>query len=492
MTEGPIVAELCAAAGFAPDPQQELGLDMIFAVGADGLPASFGFCVVCCRQNMKTGLFKQAAIGWVYVTDERKIVWSAHEMATTNDAKKELGELLQDAPMLAKRLPDQKNRGIYADNGAERIEFATGQQILFKPRTLGSGRGLTGDKVILDEAFALKPAHVGSLLPTMAARPGGQVLYGSSAGKSDSVVLYDVRERGRNAVSPRLSYLEWGGGWRECRVKVGEKWVNDPDCAHPKDAVQRGLDCVLDDQELWRRNNPTISTGRITLEMIAAQRQELPPDEFAREFMGRWDEPDSGAGATFGMGRWEACARQLEDDEVPEAPAAIGVAVSVDRTWASIAMATPVEVVEDPEDPEAEPVDRIYTGALDRREEVAWLVEALEKLQVDYPDAVIVIDEKGPTRALLESFEDADIAVETTTLEEYVEACARYFDKVRSRTLIHPSSQELDDAVNGAVWRDVGDGRRVWGRRQSTKDVSMLEASTLAVYGAEKFTFSIY
>ena len=35
-TYGPAVAELCDKAGFTPDPQQELGLDLVFAIRPDG------------------------------------------------------------------------------------------------------------------------------------------------------------------------------------------------------------------------------------------------------------------------------------------------------------------------------------------------------------------------------------------------------------------------------------------------------------------------
>lgn len=483
LTDGPAVADINAAAGFAPDPQQELGLDLIFAIGQDGLPASFAVCVICCRQNLKTGLLKQAALGWLFVTDERLIVWSAHEMDTTREAHQDLTNLITETPALAKRLPNTPNRGIYDANGQERIELATGQRIRFKARTLSGGRGLSGDKVILDEAFALKPAMVGALLPTMTARPSGQVVYASSAGKADSDVLRDVRDRGRSGASPRLSYLEWGGAWRDCSV---------PDCSHPKDAAARGIDCAADDRELWRRNNPTISTGRIVEQTIADLRQELPPEEFVRESMGRWDEPDAGAAAVFGPGRWEACAGEPLGQ--PEHPAAIGVAVSIDRTAASIASSSMVEVLLDPEDPESEPMDRLFVAASDRRDDVGWLVEELQRIQAAHPETVIVIDAKGPTKDLLKDFEDADIAVETVTLEEYAEACSRFFDKVRSGQLLHPSSAELDEAVSGAVWRPVGDGRQVWGRRKAARDVSMLEAATLATYGAEKFgsTFNIY
>lgn len=484
LTDGPAVADLCASAGFAPDPQQQLALDLIFASGADGLPASFAFCVVCCRQNLKTGLFKQAAIGWLFVTEEQRVVWSAHEMSTTLDAQKELGELLLGHEPFARRMLDQKNHGIYSDNGSERIELANGQQVRFKARTAGGGRGLSGDKTILDEAFALKPAHVGSLIPTMTARPHGQVLYGSSAGKADSTVLRDVRDRGRTSASPRLSYLEWAAERRPCA---------DPDCTHPKAGA---IGCALDDRDLWREANPTITTGRISLQTIANIRQELPPEEFARESLGWWDEPDQGAAAVFGPGRWEVCAGQPV--EMPEAPAAIGVAISVDRTWASIAAASTVEALEDETgavaeetDPEAEPVERLFVAAVDRREDVGWLVAEVARIQAE-TDCVVVIDEKGPAKDLIPDFEDADVALETVNLDEYAEACARFFDKTRAGLLMHPSSSELDEAVSGAAWRTVGD-RRVWGRQKSTRDVSMLEAATLAAHGAEKFgAFNIY
>lgn len=191
----------------------------------------------------------------------------------------------------------------------------------------------------------------------------------------------------------------------------------------------------------------------------------------------------------FGAGRWEACAG--EPEKMPEVPAAIGVAVSVDRTWASIAAASMVEVLEDPNDPEAEPVDRLFVAAVDRREDVDWLVTEVARIQAA-TECLVVIDEKGPTKDLLDELLAADVSVESVTLDEYAEGCSRFFDKVRAGTLMHPSSAELDAAVSGAVWRTVGD-RQVWGRRKSTKDVSMLEAATLAAYGADKFgAFNIY
>lgn len=381
----------------------------------------------------------------------------------------------------------QKNEGIYDANGEERIELrgpaGVEQTVWYKARTRDGGRGLARPKLILDEAFALKAAMMGSLVPIMLAQYQPQMLLGSSPGKSDSEVLFDVRKRGRAGSSPMMTYVEWEGEEPICYSPSTGEVIED--CDHPKSGFANGDPCAYNRIELITKANPAVAAGRMPLENLDNARQSMPTEEWLRECMARWDEPDTGAAATFGPGRWEACAG--EPEEWPEKPAALGLAVSVDRTFTSISSASMVEILEDPSDPEAEPVDRIFVAATDRREGVTWAIAECKRIQ-DETDCVIIVDEKGPTKDLLADLEEADVAVETVNLDEYAEACARFFDKVRERRVLHPSSAELDDAVSGATWRTVGD-RQVWGRRKSTTDVSMLEAATLAVHGVEKFAW---
>ncbi|MFW5415040.1 hypothetical protein J0910_00005, partial [Nocardiopsis sp. CNT-189] len=49
------------------------------------------------------------------------------------------------------------------------------------PPAGGGGRGLTADRVILDEAYNLSDDHMAALLPTMSARPNPQIVYTTSA-----------------------------------------------------------------------------------------------------------------------------------------------------------------------------------------------------------------------------------------------------------------------------------------------------------------------
>ena len=204
-TYGGEVAELSALAGLAPDPEQRLVLDQVFAERAPGRPAAFEVGLVAPRQNLKTGTFKMSALGWLFLLDQRLVIWSAHEFGTAQEAFRDMCELIEGCPSL-----DRKVRRVSRGNGDEGLELLNGCRLKFKARTKSGGRGLTGDKVVLDEAFALQPAMMGALLPTMTTRPGAQVVYGSSAGTVNSAVLRGIRDKGRAGSSRRLAYLEWG------------------------------------------------------------------------------------------------------------------------------------------------------------------------------------------------------------------------------------------------------------------------------------------
>src|SRR5262252_9323047 len=99
-TNGPAITEMCQGIGYAPDPEQELGLNIIFAKSEERnyLGNRIAACeevdVIAGRQNLKTGLFKQAALGWLFVMDEKLIVWSAHEWSTIVADMRDLEELI--------------------------------------------------------------------------------------------------------------------------------------------------------------------------------------------------------------------------------------------------------------------------------------------------------------------------------------------------------------------------------------------------------------
>lgn len=203
-TLGPEVAERCEAVGYPPDGEQRMVLDDVFAMDPAGKVAAFEAAVIAARQNLKSGAFKQCALSWLFVSEVDLIIWSAHEFNTARETHRDLANLIEGSDELRPRL-----KAVNFGNGNEKIELRSGQRILFKARTKTGGRGLSGDRVVLDEAFHLHGDHMGALLPTLAVRPDPQVLYGSSAGLSHSDVLRAIRNRGRSGRSARLAYIEW-------------------------------------------------------------------------------------------------------------------------------------------------------------------------------------------------------------------------------------------------------------------------------------------
>jgi phage terminase large subunit-like protein len=449
-TDGPAVGDFARMVGFGPDPEQQLALDALFGVDGKGRPASFEMAVICSRQNLKTALFEMAALGWLFLCQQRLIVWSAHEFRTAQEAFRHMTELLEGCDYTRRQL-----RHIHRASGNEAIELDTGQRLIFKARTKGSGRGLTGNKLILDEAFALLPMHMGALLPTLSAVPDPQVLYGSSAGREESEVLRSIRDRGRPGRDPSLAYMEWCAPEDSCEREACEHELGAPGCA-------------LDDEEKWALANPALGR-RITVEHIRAERRALPPAEFARERLGWWDDPET-ASLVISLSRWadlEDAGSQIVGDLV------FAFDVTPSRDFGSIAVAG------------RRADGLLHVEVVDVQPGTHWLQERLRRLLVDHPAAgPLVVDEYSPAASELSDLRAEGIPVQPFNGRELAQACGQFYDLVvDSRGLRHLGQHELSTALKGAAKRDLGDGGWAWGRLKSTANISPLVAVTLAVRG---------
>lgn len=455
-TYGPDVADLCDVVGFGPDPEQRLLLDHAFAVDRRGKSTAFEVCVICARQNMKTGLLKQMALGWLFITDQQLIIWSAHEFSTAQEAFRDMEQLIEGSSFLSKRV-----KKIHRANGDEAIELRTGARLKFRARTKAGGRGLSGDKVVLDEAFALQPDHMGALLPTLSVRPDPQVVYGSSAGVAHSDVLRGIRDRGRAGTSPRLAYCEWCAPVLAC---ASEKCDHEPG---------KWAGCQLDDRENWKRANPLLGRVRangtgLTEGYVAAERDALPPAEFARERLGWWDDPSTSD--IFGPGKWEQGAR--EESERPAGLEMTGLAVAVAMDLKSAALV-------------GAGVDEsgaLWPRVLQHAPGTAWTVDRAKELQTRF-NLPVVIDGKGPGAMLIPTLEREGVNLHVATTADVLDAFATLRSRVSDGALLHTPAPELDAAVAGAALRPVGD-RFAIGRKASTADVSPLEATSLACWQA--------
>jgi hypothetical protein len=425
LTYGPEVAALCDKAGFTPDPQQELGLDLVFAIRPDGSPASFSFCVICARQNLKSGLFMQCVLGWLFVTDVPEVAWSAHELKTSLDAQAKLHAVLEEST-LSKYLPATQNAGMYDTNGKERIELNTGQTVWFQTRTKNGARGLGKPKVIIDEAFNFKARTAGALLPILLAQYHPQLLYGSSAPPLDPEAdqLRDLMDRGRNRRSPELSYLEWLAQREPCA---------DPDCRHPKDALEQGLDCALDREHLIRQANPTLTTGRITLRTIRNLRQELDPIEYMRECLGWTEETNDGRPPAINSGTWHN-----ETIRKPKTPpptkACVVLYTEPDRSLTSIGVA-------------GRNAARDLVVLQHSAPGEAWVIGRLQKVRDSLEVLEVALHPSTEARTLIPALNEAGIEWTKLTHNDLAAGCSTLITKAAAGDMTHLGQPELDAAV---------------------------------------------
>lgn len=455
-TYGPAVADLAAQVWHAPDPEQELVLDGIFAVGNDGNVAAFEVDIIAARQQLKTAVITMAELGWIYVTDQGLILHTAHRSFAVESAFRGLRKIIRGAPALSKRLAPGRSKGITTGNGAEAIEFATGQRIQFATRTGDTGRSESVDRLVIDEAYAETEEQSGAILPTMGAAPDPQMVRASSACKLTSDVLRDVRDRGRAKSDPRQAYYEYGDpdAWTGCLRA---------DCDHAKTAHG----CALDDEKRWEKILPALDrrTSRAT---VRGFRQSMSPKEFAREIMVWHDDPPKVTGQQVFGEHWETQA--LEDGERPKV-LALGLAVEVDRAWASIAAAGDYESGEK------------FVGAVDRRRGATWSKAEVARIALELKCPVI-LDGKGPAGKFVEDLEADGVQVIVAGGEDVLDAASGLYDGItETHDIWHMDDDDLNDAVAGAALRNVGD-RFCFGRRKSLTDVSMLEAASLARWGA--------
>lgn len=444
-TAGQDAAEFAERFGVDLEPEQRLVLDAVLAEAPNGRWAALEACVVAPRQNLKTFVFLIVALSHLYLFDAKLVTWTAHEFNTAMEAFLLVKGWLAEYPILARRVVK-----VIEANGDEGIEFAGGRRLKFRARTKTGGRGLTGDAIILDEAFALQPSHMGSLIPTLSAKSvdgNPQIIYGSSACLASSDVLRSIRDRGRAGNDPSLTYVEWCAPQTECRAD---------ECRHTVGSVG----CALDDMGLVKLANPALDR-RISRTFIGMERRSMAPGEFMRERLGWHEDPQA-----FDEASMEQWASALDASAVLTDPVALAVDVAPNSVWSCIAASSGgvVEIIE-------------------HRQGTAWVADRLAELRESHTPAAIGLDPSGPAGVLIDPLikavgEDALTLLPSTQVSL---ACAAFVDALAAGRLRHRADQDLDLAVAGARRKTSGDTWK-WSRRDSSVNISPLVAVTIAHY----------
>lgn len=450
-SSGQEAVELAAMAGLYLDPWQQFVLDQGLGERPDGKWSAFEVACNIPRQNGKGGIIEARELAGLFLLGERLILHSAHELKTSMEAMRRIENLLEGSDTLRPQVLRVRRKG-----GEECIEMKSGARLRFIARSKGSGRGMTGDCNIMDEAMILGNDAMDALMFTMAAVPNPQIWYFGSAGiGSPSVQLGRLRRRalaatGNSVPDPDLAYFEWSINHHadEC----------GPTCTDHDD---------VDSEESVLKANPAIGY-RLTLEKTKRERS-VSTEGFARERLGVGDYPSDQADTwqVIKEEPWRALAAQ---GFKPEGPMAFAIDMTPERSHTAIAMAgdwrggTHVEVV----------AHQPGTG---------WVIEWAKERQKKWKPRVWVIDAGGPAGSLIEDLErELGITVVSPKVREIGQACGQFYDAVTSQSLTHLDQAPMATALAGAQMRPLGDAW-AWARRSTGVDISPLVAATLAKWG---------
>ena len=429
----PDVIELAETAGLFLDDWQRWVLHWACAESVqDEKWAAFEVAPLVSRQNGKGSILEARQLAGLFYFHEPFAVHSAHEFKTAHEHFLRMINLIEGCPDL-----DRQVFKVRRGAGEQAIELKSGERLRFIARSTGSGRGMTGDVVYLDEAFALTPSMMGALMPTLSAVPNPQIWYTSSAPRKESEVLHNVRARGRSGESSRMFFAEW--------------------CADD--------DTDIGDVDGWYQANPALGI-RISEEYVRSELDAMlaMPDEFRRERLGIPEQLDVNR-SIISADQWEAMTVPISSPIVSGQSFALDVSPT-DRAWSSFAVA-------------GRTVDgAIQLEVFDRRPGTSWVVERAVKLFADH-GRPLRVEKGGPAGSLVPLLEQAGVVVDQVSTADLARATGQFIDAALGGNLRHLGDPYLRTAVASAVLRHTGDAD-LWSRRSSRVDITPLVACTLA------------
>lgn len=422
------------------DDWQESFLFDALRTQPDGRWASFEVAGVMPRQNGKGTIQEARQLVGLFVLGERLQIHTAHEFKTCSEHFWRVKGLIEGSDELM-----QQVRIIRTGAGEQSVELYTGERLRFLARSRKSIRGFSADVIYFDEAFELPIETVGSVLPTMSARPNPQSWYLSSAPHFTSDFLHSLLRRAESD-DPGSLFLR--------------AWESDPDTQH-------------DDVEAWRRVNPALGI-RIDEEFVRNEMRTLceTPEgiaEFARERLGIREGGDGEAGV-IPYDKWV----ELGDrGSTVRTSLSYGLSVSPDGQWSSFASAG------------RRPDGLVHVDTVDRRPGTAWVVDRAKELGASRRVPVRV-NPAAAEGALIRALRDARVDVVEVDGRQYQQACGAFLLAVENGALRHLDQESMNRSVAAAGRRDVGhEGAWVW-VRPGAVDISPLTAATNALTGVEE------
>lgn len=441
-TGWPSARETCHRVGITFDPWQDGAGRAILGKRKDHLYAAEAVVMSIPRQVGKTYLIGAVIFALCLAEPGTLVLWTAHRYPTANETYQSMKTMVEQ-PKLRPHVVSATNPG---GNGV--IKFRNGSRILFGARERGFGRGFQRVAIIVfDEGQILTQAALDDMIPATNTHPNPLVFFiGTPPKPTDpSDVFLNMRHEALSGDSADYLYIEFSAD-------------EDADPA---------------DREQWAKANPSFP-HRTTARAMLRMKRLLGAESFLREGLGIWDRV--GGLGIFTAGAWSRCFIGFESDgttplEPVGDPMALGIAADLDQTWLALGAAVGND-------------GKHHLGSVLRcRADVdeARFIAEVKRIQAAN-DIPVGIDKKGPASFLIPALEDAGVGLTFLGLDDFIQASSDLRAAVERGMVTHGDYADLNDAVDAAGWRKVGD-RRAFARKSG--DISSLESVAIARWTAE-------
>lgn len=490
-------------------PWQKAALIRALELLPDGSLRFRTVVILVARQNGKSTISRVLILWWLYVVGCRTILGTAQDLDTAEDVWEAVLDTIEANPELD-ALADRPVKV----NGKKTIRLKTGERYKVKSANRRAARGLTGNRIVLDELREHQTWDAwGAVTKTLRTIADGQIWCFSNAGDVTSVVLQALRvaahralgdpdrvagqadaDAAELAVGPdefeldlvnelRAAVAATGADSLDPEVDLGElvaadfdidtddlflgEWSTDPDRA-------------ITDRDGWAQSNPSL--GYLVSERTMASEAATDAEHvFRTEALCQW--PPGAIRSPFPAGTWEATTNVpdesgaiLEQDLlVPGQQLVAAVAVSYNRERTYIAWAgRRADGVAQAEVVAARPGTDWVAGWLKDR---AGLIRSVTGQSNGEPTGSLIAELKA----------DRGLGVPVVDLagQELTAAFSRAHDAVRDGKVRHNRQRPLDRAASVAVLKPLGSGD-VLDDRRSPLDVAPLAAWVYAVNGLLK------
>jgi phage terminase large subunit-like protein len=389
--------------------------------------------VLVARQNGKTTALKVLALWRLIMDGARLVLGTSTNLDYARESWEGCVELAKGSDLHAEfQWPERRTNGeqtLTANNGA-RYKIGTASR--------RGGRSLSVDLLILDEIREHRTWDAWSASSkTTNARPRGQRWALSNMGDDGSVVLNHLQEKALAGADSSLGIFEWS-------APAG---------------------CDTSDRLLWPLANPALGYT-ISEEALASDYGTDTEEVFRTEVLCQRVPTLEPLPITLDM--WWDAARNRK--KLSRSSPVFGVSVSPSQRSASIVVAVMASK------------NVAHIELVDHRGGVDWIVRKMQQLSDRYGDAEFVMVQTGAMASLLPDLIKAEIEPIQLNTTDLGRAYGHMQRRLQDRQLTHSGAQAFEDALMGAVKRDVGEGLWSLGWRKATSDLTPLEAGAIALW----------